>query len=329
MSTLTQIRTKVRRVTGRPSPQQITDAQIDEYVNTFYLYDMPQTLRLATQESEFSFMTEANVGEYDLTTLQVVDGSSTNNAIDVYDILKPPVYIAGYQALWSESQEQFYRVYPQLAQINESLEGDGTAGPYALTLSNVPIVQGSVTVGAIDSTDSAANATDVATNRTDGTWVLDNTSTAVTGSINYITGALTVTFPNAIPSGNTVTFTAQPYVAARPQSVLFYDNVLTLRPVPDASYLVKISAYKTPTSLLLAGDSPQLKQWWQYLAYGASKKIFEDAQDPDSLAVMMPSFKEQERLVLRRTVVQQTPQRTATIYSETMNAPSNAPWGVY
>lgn len=329
MSTLAQIRTKVRRVTGRPSPQQITDAQIDDYVNAFYLYDMPQTLRLKTQESEFEFMTEANVGEYDLTTLQVVDGSSTNNAIDVYNILKPPVYIAGYQALWSESQEQFFRVYPQLAQINETLEGDGATTTFSVTLSNSPIIQGSVTVGTIDSMDEAFNATDVPTDRTAGTWVRDNTSTTVTGSINYITGALSVTFPGAIPSGNKITFTAQPYVAARPQSVLFYDNVLTLRPVPDASYNVKISAYKTPTALLASGDSPQLKQWWQYLAFGASKKIFEDSQDPDSLAVMMPSLKEQERLVLRRTLVQQTPQRAATIYSETMNVPQNAPWGAY
>ena len=32
--TLQDIRNKVRRVTGRPNAAQITDAQIDQYINT-------------------------------------------------------------------------------------------------------------------------------------------------------------------------------------------------------------------------------------------------------------------------------------------------------
>ena len=71
MSTLATIRTKVRRLTGRPSPQQITDTQIDEYVNTFYQYDFPEHLRVFSNTSTFKFMTEANVAEYDLRTIQV------------------------------------------------------------------------------------------------------------------------------------------------------------------------------------------------------------------------------------------------------------------
>jgi hypothetical protein len=40
-STLGAIRTKVRRLTRSPNTAQITDNQIDEYVNTFILYDFP------------------------------------------------------------------------------------------------------------------------------------------------------------------------------------------------------------------------------------------------------------------------------------------------
>ena len=74
--------------------------------------------------------------------------------------------------------------------------------------------------------------------------------------------------------------------------------------------------YRRPTELLLVGQSPELEQWWQYIAYGASKKVFEDRMDMQSVQMIMPEFNKQERLVLRRTIVQQTNERVATIYTE-------------
>lgn len=316
MSTLANIRTKVRRLTGKPSPQQITDAQIDDYVNTFYQYDMPETLRLFSQETVFEFMTEANVDQYNLATMTVWTGVDDVPVRDVFINLEPPLYIAGYQSFWSQSRSQYLATYPPLAQINTSVTGDGGTGPYTVTLANTPIQQFDVTVGAIDNTDAAINCVDVPTNRTDGTWIQSNTNTVVTGSVNYITGVLSVTFPNAIPSGNEITFTAVPYVASRPQAALYFDDILTIRPIPDKSYLVQVNAYKKPTILVNSGENPELRQWWQYLAYGAAKKIFEDSQDPEGVNALMQAFKEQEKLVLRRTIVQQTNQRSSTIYTE-------------
>ena len=321
MSTLADIRLKVRRLTGRPSPQQITDAQIDDYVNTFYLYDMPETLRLFSQETVFEFITEANVAEYDMSTETVWTGNSNQPAIDVFITIKPPCFIAGYQSFWSQSREQFFRTYPTLAEIVISVVGNGTTGPYAISFANTPILQGFVTVGAIDSTDTAINCIDTATNRTEGTWTQINTNVTVTGAIDYIEGTATVTFANTIPTGNEVTFTAVPYVASRSQAILYYDNTITLRPVPDASYLVQMNAYRRPTSFVDSGDFPQLKQWWQYISFGAAKKVFEDSQDPEGGANIMAAFKEQERFVLRRTIVERTNQRTSTIYSEMTSFP--------
>lgn len=326
MSTLANIRTKVRRLTGRPSAQQITDTQIDEYIDTAYIYDMPETLRLVTQETTFDFMTEANVDQYDMQTMQVWTGATNENAADVYINIFPPVFIAGYNSFFSQDRQQFFGAYPQLSQISTTVEGDGTSGPYTVTLPNVPVLQYSVTVGAIDTTDAAVNCVDVPTNRTDGTWKIINTNTAITGTINYITGALSVTFSTNIPSGNSVTFTAVPYAANRPVAMLFYDNVMTLRPVPDKSYKVTINSYKRPTSLLNDSTSPQLKQWWQYLAFLAAKKIFEDANDTESLSEIMPALKEQEDMVLRRTIIERTQQRTATIYTDST---SFFPYGNY
>lgn len=321
MSTLANIRTKVRRLTGRPSPQQITDAQIDDYVNTFYLYDMPETLRLFSQQTVFEFMTTPNVDQYDLSVETAWSGVANVPIRDLYINLIPPAYVAGYQCFWSESNEQFYRTYPKLAEISTSVDGNGTPGPYTLTFANTPILQRQVTVGAIDDTGATIKCIDVPTNRTTGTWQIINTNTAQTGSIDYINGAVSVTFANNIPSGTQVTFTAVPYAASRPQALLYYDDILTLRPVPDREYLVSINAFKRPTQLIAGGEFPELRQWWQYLAYGAAKKVFEDSQDPEGVKVIMPEFKSQESMVVRRTIVQQTNERTATIFTEMVGFP--------
>jgi hypothetical protein len=77
-----------------------------------------------------------------------------------------------------------------------------------------------------------------------------------------------------------------------------------------------MEVYVQPTELLSEGQTPELSEWWQLIAFNTAKKIFEDRMDYDSLNLMMPSLKEQELLVLRRTIVQQTTQRGSTIYSE-------------
>ena len=77
-----------------------------------------------------------------------------------------------------------------------------------------------------------------------------------------------------------------------------------------------MEVYKRPDELLDTAQSPELSEWWQYIAYGCAKKVFEDRMDPESVQTIMPEFKKQEALINRRTIVQQTEQRTATIYTE-------------
>lgn len=316
MTTLANIRTKVRRLTGHLSVQQITDDEIDEYINTFLLYDLPEELRLFTLTTNFEFMTIPNVDTYDMRTMQVTTNSGTQNAVDVYYNISSPAYCAGYQMFWSQDQEQFYRIYPNTGFITTTLEGDGTPGPYAFSLSDVPVLQYNVNIGTVDDTNATVQVEDVPTDPYNATWQLVNTSTAVTGSFDYTTGVGTITFSNNIPTGNEITITSVPYRASRPMSLLFFDNVITLRPVPDRSYPIQVQAFKVPSQLLEDSSSPPLLQWWQYIAYGASKKIFEDTGDPEGGAGIMQGFNEQEQRVLRRHIVQQTSQRAATIYTE-------------
>jgi len=315
VTTLADIRTKVRRLTGRPTAQDITNDQIDEYINTFYLYDFPEELRLFHLNQTFSFVTEANVDQYRMADIPVTTNAGADTAINVYYNLQPPAYVAGYRVFWNQDQSEFFGAYPPLAQINQTVQGDGTTGPYAVTFDSTPILQNSLTIGAVDNTASLIAVEDVPTNSSAGTLREVNVLTAVVGSVGYATGAISVTFANAIPAGNEITFTAVPYAAGRPRSILYFGDVLTLRPVPDSSYKVEIQAFIQPTQLLNDAESPELKQWWQYLAYGAAKKIFQDSGDGDGVQGIMPELMNQEMLALRRSIVQQTNERTATIYT--------------
>ncbi len=83
-----------------------------------------------------------------------------------------------------------------------------------------------------------------------------------------------------------------------------------------------MEVYKRPTELLESNQNPELNEWWQYIAYGTAKKIFEDRMDLESVQMILPEYKKQEALILRRTIVQQTSQRTSTIYEQESNTSS-------
>jgi len=336
-TTLNDIRLKVRRITGRPSDAQITNTQIDDYINTFYLYDFPEHLRLEPLRVNYQFVTTANKSVYDFP-------------IEFFLTNMPPVFIAGYQSYMTQSRENFFRINSQLNYLEQDVAtGDGTTGPYSFTLTNKPILQGFKRnpPGAF-STSVAGSLTDVEAK--DLNWMVlisgpsaavagggisssvsliddgqgnlfDPTDastdpTAARGSINYITGAVTATFASSISNGESINAQYVPYVASRPQSVVFFQDQFYLWPVPDQAYTVSFEAYKYPTELLDDDQSPQLKEWWQCLAYGAADKIFTDNADFENASKFRPLLDEQMRLILRRSIVQQTSERTATIYSD-------------
>lgn len=302
MTTLADIRTKVRRLTASPSETQLTTAQIDQYVNTFYLHDLPAHIKVFDLKEVYTFYTSPNTQAYALT----VDPSFTAVIPRAYFSVEPPAYCDGAQMSYFQSQAEFYGTFPPLA-TEDTQAGDGTAGPFTINLTNTPILQNRVTVSA---TDAGGNRLIVYDN---GAGVLGGAGGA--GTVNYITGAVVVTFTGNIPATETITVQSVAYQANKPSSIFFKDNTFTLWPVPDKTYRIDINAYVYPTVLLNAADSPETQAMWQLLAVGASKKVFEDRGDMESMQSIMPIFNEQMILVQRRTVAQNRPVRAATIYS--------------
>jgi len=353
---LQDIRNKVRRITARSSSAEITDDQIDQYVNTYYIYDLQEQLRLESFKVNYQFVTNANQPVYDWPK-------------ELYLTNMPPVYIGGYQSYMSQTRENFFRINPQLNLLQQQVAtGNGTVGPYAFTVTNTPVMPGFKRnpPGAYAETFAAVNpypASDLMWNvvisalAANGKSVVlvddggcdanghtnvgnlyypEQTDTAIAhsrGTINYITGAVVINaagFSTAIPNGNPINIQYIPYVASRPQSVCFFQDQLILYPVPDQAYTVSLEAYKYPTQFFSDADPrspgallqyPQLKELWQLLAYGAADKIFSDNGDIDNMDKFRPLLEEQLKLVQRRTIVQMTSERASTIYTEQAGIP--------
>lgn len=340
---LTAIRQKIRKMTARPSQNQITDNEIDDYINTFYLYDMPKHLWVESLRYNYQFTTTANIPIYDFPTNTFITDM-------------PPVYIGGYQSYMTQSRQNFFRINPQLNFLQQSVyTGTGLANGYTgALLSQTPIVPGfkpnppgaystngpnilpasRINWNVLVSAQGTASLTsgiapslqlidDGLGNLVDPTdpGVTAGTGYVIRGSINYITGAINIDpigFASPVPVGNPINVQYVPYVASRPQQAMFFQDQIYLYPIPDQGYTVSFEAYRMPTAFLdsNASSNPQLNDWWQLLAYGAADKIFSDSGDLEQMQQYRPLLEEQMNLVQRRTIQQQTSERVATIYTE-------------
>jgi len=307
---LDAIRIKVRRITRAPSEAQLTTANLDEYINTFVLYDFPEQLRLFNLHETLTFYTEPNIDTYSTVTANPND--PLFNFKNRFITINPPIYAAGFKCFFSQSREEFFNVYPIVNTITQVAVGDGVTLAFAGTLTNIPVLRDNVVFSSVDINGNGLELHDLQPG-IPPTGALFGTGNGV---VNYVTGVFNIAFNTAPAAGQAINSQTIPYVANRPESVLFYDATFTLRPVPDQPYPINMEVYVQPTELLAQNEEPKLAEWWQYIAYGASKKVFEDRNDLDSVNLIMPEFKQQERLILRRTIVQQTTERTATIYTD-------------
>lgn len=358
--TLNQIEQKVRRLTRSPSTAQLSQADLDNYINTFVVYDFPENLRTFNLRTEFSFYTNAGQDTYNTDILSFGGPSgAVNNPLynfqNKYLTVHPPFYIAGFQAHFFQSPQQFYSVYPKVNSIQLIGTGTGNAGPFtgivnsqqsivptgmqqqisllqnnvlftcngtpgtseviSMALADVPLIDANtgykLNFGNLYDVNSAAYNDPIT-----GALAVPPTVLDPNNNINYLTGQFTITFPLPTIVGMPIQSQSVPQALALPQSIMFYSNTFTIRPVPFYAHKVNFEVYQRPTALLSEGQTPELEEYWQYIAYGAAMKIFQDRMDLDSVALIQPEYRRQETLCLRRTLVQNATQRATTIYAD-------------
>lgn len=363
-STLQAIQNKVRRLTRSPSTAQLTDEDLQNYINTFVIYDFPEHLRTFNLRKTFTFYTNPYQDEYMTDTLSfgnvganpTIEYNPLYNFQNKYLTVHPPLYVAGFQVLYTQSREQFFNYYPKVNSIQFSGNiGDGATTQFSGVVNSqqsfpplptsiqqkIGLLQRQVLFDSADSDLNGLTLVDVpvinpGTGNPTTYGNLYDPSTALyqqalinpptianlgplvpgTGVINYATGVYNISFSAAPGANIPINSQTVPQVLALPQAVCFYANRFLVRPVPDQPYRVDMEVYARPTALLDEGQSPELEEYWQYIAFSAAKKIMEDRLDMEGVQMIMPALKEQQSLVLRRTIVQYTNERTSTIYTE-------------
>jgi hypothetical protein len=147
-------------------------------------------------------------------------------------------------------------------------------------------------------------------------YVSGGTASSIANYVNYFTGQVNVTFPSAIPAGNFIGIQCYYFQSGLPRTMLYYNNVLTLRSPPDRQYLVELDAYLSPSAFLNTSQAVQFGYMSEYIARGAARKILSDTGDIEQFQFYEPLFREQEILVWKRSQRQFTNNRTQTIYSQ-------------
>jgi hypothetical protein len=305
--TLEQIRDKVRRITGRLSPNQLTDLELDDYINDFYIYDLPAHLKTWNLNNQLSPIFGPDDALIPDRAWYVVDWNDFPN-------IQPPFYVGGYEIQYFQDREAFFNFFPVQSRRQLLSTGTGIAGPYAGTITETPILEQGIFISAVD---NAGNSLHCDANNA-GVLAGD---VIAGGTVNYQTGAVAgLTWTGVIAIGEPIWAQSMTYVSARPQAVLYIDGALFFYPVPDIAYEFSCAVYEVPDALE-AGDQPLVRDWWNLIAYGASQKIFAENLDMESYAKIEPLFDKHKRLVERRTLVQLKNQRTSTIYTQQMNGP--------
>jgi hypothetical protein len=365
--TLVKIQQKTRRITRTPSEAQLSTALLNDYINTAIEYDIPERLRTFNLNTDFTFYT--NPGQDVYNTDEASFAGASNNPLynfqNKYLTINPPFYIAGFESHYFQTQNNFFSAYPKVNSIQLQALGNGTPGPFTGVVNSqqaiippgltqaISLLQNNVVFNAIGIPGTSeevgmalqdvpvvdpatgyklnfGNLYDVNSTTYQAALTTPPTTVISGNNINYLTGAFTITFPQNTVAETPINSLTVPQNTALPQSVMFFSNYFTLRPVPDQSYPVTFEVRQRPVALLTDSQVPELEEMWQYIAYLAAKKIFEDRMDLDSVQQIMPELRNQENFCLRRTLVQNSTQRATTIYADqnsNSNNGNNGGWG--
>lgn len=285
---LENIRTKVRNLTGTPSTDQLTDASVNSYINDYYVYGMPHELKVQIENNFLDFKTVPGQNVYLFPGAYLTDS--------------PGAYADGFPLIFYQDPDIFYQDWPQQYCVDIVSGGSGHLGPpppppYTGITQAYPIVRGSYFI-----TDGNQVLQD------DGNGLLVDTAVGGTGTgtINYITGAYSATFQNAVATTLTVYDKYIAYQGNRPQGCMFFENKFTLMPVPDQVYQIRMQGFVLPTGMTDDTDLPAQPEWGPLIAYGAALEIFADRGDTENYDRYYPMLKRQENVALSRTIQQYT-----------------------
>lgn len=338
---LQMIFSKIRRLTGSADPFQLPDTPdtldpnsvgLSDYVNSFYLYDFPSKFRSLKLKDVYTFNTINGIDTYTFDS-------------ENYTTVEQPCYCMNRPIALFNDQWSFYALNYNWQFQDNFTTGNNTTGPYSGLATATPILRSinnnpdlnvnpnyaasrvqNILITANISNGVTLNVTDDGQGNLIGD-VLNGPVPVVPGSsgtIDYGTGQISgLLFNQGVPQGNFIQLQYNPFTPSIPLSILFFQNQFTVRPVPDLGYTITLVAYRQPSQALantpaFAGN-PELSEWWECIAVGAAKKIYEDRGDERGIALMDKMLAERYSIVETRTYAQLGKQRISTIFADQLS----------
>lgn len=331
---LDQMRNTTRRMTARYTPQQMTDDQLDTYLNLSYTIFLPLQFKNLKLTKPYVFNTIPNVDTYPFVYeagLESTPQEPPNPSLPVPGNVQitPPVYCQGYILRYYQDKTTFYNRWPNLS-VNQIINsGKGQANfNYTGTIPSTPfyraqldvfgnVIEPMVIISSFDNTGFSYSITDVPQVASNIGNLVDTLGNVV-GTVNYFTGAYQFTVANSavIPLGANIYAGVVPYQSSRPTDVLFYNQQIIFRPCPQQVYQVEFQISQQPMQLVASNQAPELDEWYLLICAGAAKLIYTDFPDEEGMANLMPVWQEQVQLAQRRSLRQMGSQRASTIFSQ-------------
>lgn len=155
MNMLQDIITYVRRIIKSPSNATVTDNLIIDYINRFWIMDVDARMQLFDLKTKYQFQTTPGIDQYNmpLYNVQVQPGTQEIASFPVYQGFMPPVRINGIEVPFYTQTNQFWSIWPNYSQqLNPTAIGDGTVGPYTITIPFFPAIPGHIDITGIIAT---------------------------------------------------------------------------------------------------------------------------------------------------------------------------------
>lgn len=344
---------KVREVSASGNSLQVTDEKIVKYINSYYLYDLPNDLRNIKLKDVYAFNTYQGVDVYPFD-------------FDHWSTVEGPAYCGKIQIPLFQDKRSFYAYNFNSQQLETFDSGDGTEGPYSGNTQAYPIIKSTnnnprVSTQVSNSSvfpagypptfsqnniDRLQNILISANTATSSLHVTDDGAgnligDCTTGTINYATGAIANLkfaingIDEDVPSGNNINIQYCQAVQGQPYTILFFQNQFTVRPVPDQAYTIELTAYRQPSQALLGtnsnttpdlGGRPEEMYWWELIAFGVAKKLYQDRLDTDGVQMMDAFLQEKISEARTRTYGQLGTRQVQTMFRDETNNNNQIGW---
>jgi hypothetical protein len=342
-STIIAMRKKIRRLTNSSNSNSLTDYEIDQHINDIYNQDFAYGIKVDQMRSVYTLYTQPNIDRYPLD-------------INYNQGIRAPAYFDGIQGSYFKDRTQFFNLWPRIPTLFQPISGDGVTQSFTFNIPG-PFLSLEVVLGGVSTTGTAIQVRD------DGNgnlYVISpnpqtftppfNTNPAIpgmyngnlgdpglnnpiyVGSVDYVAGNFTVNFSlaNLTPTaGQNMMLWVSQYQTGRPYTLLFWNNVFTVRPVPKLVHKIEVETYLTPVQFMSTTDHPIVNQWWKYLCYLSAAEIQRERNDFEAVAALQEGAKRQEALVLERQGVEEIDVPNINIFNSTTPNPYlNNFWGI-